>query len=128
MQRRKRAIMSRVHRLQHVESLRPTAFPDDDAIWSHTERIDDQITDGDFPPALRVAWASLKPNDMGMLKEAQLRRILDGDNALIMRYDARQGVEQRGLPTSRATRNGKASFLPHSRNEKSPHTPVKGSG
>src|SRR5919198_1671181 len=46
--RRERPVMSGVHRLEHVERLRPTTLADDDAIRPHPEGVAQQVTDRDL--------------------------------------------------------------------------------
>src|SRR6202022_5021310 len=46
------AVVTRVHRLQHVQRFGGAAFADDDAVSAHTESIDNQVADRDRAPAL----------------------------------------------------------------------------
>jgi len=75
--------VARVHGLEHVQRLRRTALADDDAIRAHTERVADQLSDGDGALALDVGWAGLQRDDV-FLPELQLGGILDGDDALVV--------------------------------------------
>src|SRR5206468_4226622 len=85
-----------VHGLEHVQRLRATALPHDDALRPHAQGIDDQVADGDAALALDVGRAGFQRHDV-VLAQLQLGRVLDGDDALIARDEAAQDVEQGGL-------------------------------
>jgi len=44
--------MARIHRLEHVQRLAAAALADHDPIWTHPERVDHQVADGDAASAL----------------------------------------------------------------------------
>ena len=43
--RGQRAVVTGVHRLEHVESFAAAALTDDDAVRPHAQRVDDQVSD-----------------------------------------------------------------------------------
>ena len=51
-----RPIVTRVHRLKHVECFSAAAFSYDDAVRAHTERVDYQITNSDLTATFNVRW------------------------------------------------------------------------
>ena len=104
--------MTGVHGLQHVEGLAATALTDDDALWPHTKRVDDKALDGDLALAVDVLGASLHAADM-LLVELQLGRVLDGDDAVLHRDEAREHVEERGLAGARAARDDDVGLCQH---------------
>src|SRR5690606_22665544 len=58
VRRRQRAVVTGVHRLKHVERFTGAAFADDDAVGAHTERVDDQVLNGDCALAFNVRRAA----------------------------------------------------------------------
>src|ERR1051326_8433366 len=88
-----RAVMARIHGLQHVEGLFATALTDDDAVGAHTEGVDDKLADANRALSFHVRRAGLHPGYVG-LAEAQLSRVFDGDDALVFWNVRRENVEQ----------------------------------
>src|SRR5215207_2029223 len=58
--RRQRAIVAGVHRLQHVERLTAAALADDDAVGTHAQRVFDQIPLGNQPLTFDVDGPGLE--------------------------------------------------------------------
>jgi hypothetical protein len=82
-----------VHRLQHVQGLPAAALPDHDPVGAHPQRVAHQVADGDRAPALDVGRPGLQPDDVVLL-QLQLDGVLDGDDALAVRDEGGQHVEQ----------------------------------
>jgi hypothetical protein len=94
--RRHRALVAGVHRLEHVHRLDAAHLADDDAIRPHAERVADKIARHDLAASLDVRRAGLEPHDV-LLLQPQLRRVLDRHDALRARDERAQRVEQRRL-------------------------------
>ena len=95
-----RAVVAGRHRLEHVEGLAAADLADDDAVGAHAQRVADQVADGDLALALDVRRAGLQPDDV-LLLELEFGGVLDGDDALVLRDQPGEGVEQRGLAGAR---------------------------
>jgi hypothetical protein len=96
--------MAGVHGLQHVEGLAAADLSNDDAVRSHPQRIPHQIAHGDLAPAFDVRRARFEPHHV-RLPEPELGGVLDRDEAFAIRDEAREHVEERGLPGTRAARD-----------------------
>ena len=81
VQRRQRAVVAGVHRLEHVERLAAADLADDDAVGPHAQRVAHQVAGRDLALALDVGRPALEPDDVPLL-QPQLGRVLDGDDAL----------------------------------------------
>jgi hypothetical protein len=82
MCRRKGALVSRVHGLQHVQGLATSHFAHDDAVGPHPERVTNERAHGHFTGALHVRGTSFERNH-ARLGESELGCIFDGDEALV---------------------------------------------
>ena len=91
-----RAVVAGVHGLEHVERGGVADLTDDDAVGTHTQAVLDQVADGDHASTLDVGRAGLEAHHVVLL-ELELRGVLDGDDALVLRDERRQHVEGRGL-------------------------------
>jgi hypothetical protein len=91
-----RAVVARVHGLEHVEGLAATNLTDDDAVGSHTQSVSHQVADPHLALAFDVRRTRFEWEHV-LLVELELFRVLDGDDALVVRNEAREHVEQRGL-------------------------------
>ena len=89
MKCRQGAIVTRVHGLQHVESLCPTAFSYDDSVGSHAQRVGDKLSNGDRPAALGIGKTRFESDDVRMLIESEFGAVLDCDDALFVGDKAR---------------------------------------
>src|SRR3989304_1415806 len=96
MRRRERAVVPRVHRLEHVERLAAADLADDDPVRPHPESVAYEVTHRDLAAALDVRRTRLEPDHM-RLADAQFRGILDRDNALVLGHEGREHAEGRGL-------------------------------
>ena len=108
-----RPVVSGIHRLQHVEGFWPTDLTDDQTVWPHTQRRDDQVADADLF-AVGPGWTSFESSHVA-LAQLQLGRILDGDDAFIVGQVARKHVEQRGLAAARASADDYVGPREHAR-------------
>ena len=81
VQRRQRAVVARVHGLQHVERFGSAAFADDDPLGTHTQGVFHQVGRGDRAFAFDVRRPRFQPHDVVLL-ELQFGRVLDRDDAL----------------------------------------------
>ena len=88
--------MAGVHGLEHVEGLATTDLTDDDAVGSHTQGVAHQVADLHLALALDVRRARLHREHVRLV-ELELLGVLDGDDALVGRDEARQHVEERRL-------------------------------
>ena len=79
-----RAVVARVHRLEHVERLGATRLTDDDAVGTHTQRVAHELADLDLARALDVRRPRLERADV-LLPEPELLGVLDRDDALVVR-------------------------------------------
>ena len=91
-----RAVVAGVHRLEHVEGLAAAALADDDAVGTHPEAVLDEVADRDLAGALDVRRTGLHAEHVPLV-ELELLGVLDGDDALAVRDERRQDVEERGL-------------------------------
>src|SRR5688572_12071469 len=94
--RRHRAVMARVHGLEHVQRLARTALADDDAIGPHPQRVTHEFADRDRTLAFDVRRARLERDDV-LLAELELGGVLDRHDALVVRDERGEHVEGRGL-------------------------------
>ena len=99
-----RAIVARIHRLEHVERLWAADLADDDPVGSHTQSVAHEIANRDLSHSLDVLRPSLQAKDVCLL-QLELRCVLDRDNALRVGDGLRQRVQQRGLTGTRTARD-----------------------
>jgi hypothetical protein len=97
VERRHRAVVTRVHGGQKVETLLAADFAEDDAVGAHTQRVDDEVADGDRALAFEVGRAGFERQPVRLL-QAKLGRVLDGDDALARVDHLRQALSMVVLP------------------------------
>ena len=68
MNRSQRAVVSRIHRLEHVQSFTTSNFSHDDSIRTHTKAIDEQFPLGDLALTFNVGRARFETNHMILLE------------------------------------------------------------
>ena len=102
MDRAQATLVARVHGLQHVQRLPCTHLAHDDPRGPHPEAVDHQVASGDVPLPLGVRRPRLETNDV-LLVEDELRRVLDGDDALVLRDRLREDPQERRLARARAS-------------------------
>ena len=95
--RRQRAVVTRVHRLEHVERLGAADLADDDAVGPHAQRVAHEVADRDLALALDVLRARLEPHDVPLL-ELQLGRVLDRDDPVRLGIAAESAFRSVVLP------------------------------
>ena len=117
-----RTVVASVHGLQHVGGLGAATLAHHDAVGALAQGVDDEVSDGHLAASLGVCHARLHAHHVRMLVEAQLGGILDGDDALVFRYLARERVEQRGLAAARAAGDGDVFARAHRPGQKLRHT------
>jgi hypothetical protein len=76
----------------------------DDAVGPHAQRVAHQRALVHLALALDVGRAGLQPHHVRLL-QLQLGRVLDGDDALVVRDERRQDVQQRRLAGAGAARD-----------------------
>src|SRR5439155_5012139 len=96
--------MARIHRLKHVERLRPTDLTHDDPVRTHAERVPDEVANRDLAFALDVGWARLETERVA-LPQPELRSVFDRHDPVRVRNRLRHGIEQCGLPAAGTTRD-----------------------
>src|SRR5690242_14776183 len=99
--RRERTVVARIHGLEHVQRFFATNLTDDDAVGTHTQRVDNELPLLNRAPAFDVGWTRLQSNHV-VLVELQFGRILHGDDAFAIRNVRRQNVKERRLAGTRA--------------------------
>src|SRR5690606_38969288 len=104
VKRTHRAVVTGVHRREQVEALGAANFAQDDPVWTHTQRVLDQIADGDGALAFEVRRTGFEREPMRLL-QAKLGRVLDRQHALARINHLRQGVEHRGLTRAGTARD-----------------------
>jgi hypothetical protein len=97
-----RAVVAGVHRLEHVQRLAATNLADHDPVGTHAQRVAHQVADGDLAAALDVRRSVLHPHHVG-LAESELGGVLDRDDPLGDRDEAREHVQGGGLAGSGPT-------------------------
>ena len=90
--------------MEHVEGFAATTLADDDPVGPHSQRVLDEVADGDRTLAFDVRGAGLEAHDVG-LTELELDRVLDRHDALVARDEAREDVQHRRLARARAARD-----------------------
>ena len=109
---RQRALVARVHGLQHVQGLTGADLPDDDAVGTHAQRGPHQVADAHLAHPFGVGRARLEPHHVGT-GQAQLGGVLDGDHPLVGRDGGCERVQQRRLARARAARHDDVGPGPH---------------
>ena len=99
-----RAVVARVHGLQHVQRFFAANLTDDDAVGAHTQGVDDQLALLNRAFALDVGGARFQAHDV-VLVQLQFRRVFHGDDAFAVGNVGRENVEERGLTGAGAARN-----------------------
>ena len=101
---RERALVARVHRLEHVERLGAANLADDDPVGPHAERVADEIADRDLALALDVLRPRLEPEHVPLV-ELELGRVLDRDDPVAVGHRLGEGVQKRRLAGAGAARD-----------------------
>ena len=99
--RAERAVVARVHGLQHVDGLAAAHLAQDDPVGAHAQGVLHQVAHGDVALAFQVGRPRFQPHHVGLL-ELQLGGVLDGDDALVVVDHLRHGVQERRLARSGA--------------------------
>ena len=88
--------MARVHRLQEVESFRSAHLADNDPFRPHAQAVAHEVAHGDLALTLEVRGPRFETHHVRLLK-LKLRRVLAGDDALVIFDELGQAVQQRRL-------------------------------
>jgi hypothetical protein len=91
-----RAVVARVHGLEHVQHLVAADLADDDAVGTHTQGVAHQVALRDLPLPSMLGGRVSSRTTCGCWS-MELGRVLDRDDALLVRNVAREDVEQRRL-------------------------------
>src|SRR4029450_5845031 len=95
-------VMASVHALPPVERFLATNLADDDAVRTHTERVDDELPLTNGALALDVGWPCLEPDHV-TLSPRHLGGVLDRHDTLVASDKAGQHIQQRCLAGASAT-------------------------
>src|SRR5829696_662059 len=117
MDRRQRALVACVHRLEHVQGLGAPDLADDDPVGAHPQRVPDELADADLALALDVGRARLE-RDHVLLLELKLGGVLDCDDALVTGDEGRDCVQRRRLTGTCTTRDQDVELSADARGEK----------
>ena len=109
--RGERAVVARVHGLQHVERFLAADLADDDAVGAHTQRVDHQLPLVDRALAFDVGRARFQPNDV-FLVELQFGRVFNRHDAFAIGNVGRQHVQETSFFRRRYRRKSKYSGGP----------------
>ena len=88
--------MAGVHRLEHVQRFAAADFADHDPVRPHTQGVADQVADGNRTAALDIRRPAFQPDHV-LLLQLQLDRVLDGDDAFVVRDERGEDIQQGGL-------------------------------
>ena len=99
-----RTFVAGIHRLHHIHRFRAADLANHDPVRPHPQGVANQCPLVDFTLAFDVRRARFQADDMRLL-ELQLGCVFDGDDALGLRNESGQYVEQRGLAGTRAAGN-----------------------
>jgi len=97
-------VVSRIHRLEHVEGFLPPDFSNDYPVWTHSQRVSDKVSLVDFSFALYIGGPGLQAHHV-LLFQLEFSGILDGYNPLILRDEPRHEIEQGRLAAPGAARD-----------------------
>ncbi len=98
------AVVTGVHRLQHVQGLAAADFSHDDPVRPHPQGVDDQIAGRNQSAAFDIRRPGLHPHHVLLIQD-QFRRVFDGHDPLAIRDGLGKGAEQRGLSRAGAAGN-----------------------
>ena len=94
-----RSVMAGIHRLQHIERFLASNLTHDDAVRSHTQRIDQKLplVNSTFP--FNVWWPRFQADDV-ILMQLQFCRVFYTYNSFAVGDKRGQNVQQRGLSSA----------------------------
>ena len=90
--RRQRSVVTRVHRLQHIQGLFATDFADDNSIGTHTKTIHEQFALANRTVAFEIRRSCFESRHVGLF-QLQFGGVFDRDNSLLGRDEERQRIE-----------------------------------
>ena len=89
--------MPGIHRLDHIDRLRPPDFSDNDPVRPHPKACLDQVPDADRPAPLHICVSRLHLHEVRNVTDLQLGGVLDRDHSLPRINAVRQDIEEGGL-------------------------------
>src|SRR6202165_162547 len=104
MDRGKRAFVTGVHGLQHIESLFASNLTDDNAVRAHTQAVDDQLPLAHGSFAFDVGRTRFQADDV-FLFELKFCGVFNGDNTIGVGNVAREHVEKSGFAGTGSARD-----------------------
>ena len=107
-----RALVARVHRLEHVDRLGAADLTDDDAVGPHAQSVPHEVADAHLALPLDVGRPCLERDDV-LLVELQLGCVLDRQDPLAVGDEARHHVQERRLADARAARDQDVQLPAH---------------
>ena len=87
-------IMTCVHCLKHIQCFTSAALTHNNAVWAHTQGVDQQLANGNFTFAFNIGWSLFKANNMRLM-HLKFSRIFNGDHAFVFRNERRKHVQKR---------------------------------
>jgi hypothetical protein len=87
---------------EQVHYLGATDLAHHQAVGAHSQRLPDEVAQGDFPRTFDVGWASFQPDHMWMVG-IELARVLDQDKTFGGIGQRQQGIEKGRLARAGAT-------------------------
>lgn len=115
-----RAIVTGIHRLQHVQGFSTTTLANDDPIRTHTQAVLDQVTNGHGSLALNIWRPSFKSDGVG-LSQSQFGGIFYRNDSFAMRNIVGKHVQKSSLATARTTRNDNIFTIVNANFQKTHH-------
>ena len=111
---RERSVVTGVERLQHVERFPTAHLADDQPVGPHAQRGPHEFPHRHRAHPFGVRGPRFQSDDMG-LRQGQLRRLFDGDDALARVDRLGQRVAQRRLARARCARDQQVPAAAHHR-------------
>ena len=96
MNGRQRTVMTGIHCLKHIQSFPGTALPDNNPVRPHTQRVDQQVSDRNLPPALNICRTGFKPYNVPVT-QFKFSRILNRYKSFFQRNKLAENVQQGGF-------------------------------
>ena len=109
-------VVAGVHRLEHVEGFTPADLADDDPVGAHPEGVADEVTNRHLAATLDVRRPRLERDDVRLM-QAELGRVFDRDQALLVRDERGQDAEERRLAAAGATADDEVGTSSDARRE-----------
>src|SRR5579872_2759752 len=115
-----RSFVTGVHGLKHVKGFFAAALADDDAVWTHTKTVDQQLSLSDCALSFHVGRTRFEAHDV-LLRQLQLGGIFNRDDAFVLRNVLRQDVEEGRLAGAGTAGDQNAQSRAHCRGQQFHH-------